>query len=54
MNQLSQRENLTTRMDTALKIAAKVQAAREGRNLADLLEDAVILYLKSVGANYAA
>jgi len=41
----STRENLTIRMEPALKKALKIRAVHEERDLSDLIEDAAQLYL---------
>ncbi|UBF27452.1 hypothetical protein K9N68_05765 [Kovacikia minuta CCNUW1] len=41
----STRENLTIRMEPALKKALKIRAVHEERDLSDLIEDAAHLYL---------
>ena len=47
MSQQTARENMTTRMKKSLKQQLKAQAVAENRCLADLLEDAAVLYLSS-------
>lgn len=47
MSQQTARENITTRMKKSLKQQLKAQAVAENRCLADLLEDAAVLYLSS-------
>ncbi len=47
MNQSTSRKNLTTRVRADLQKAIKHQAVDEERDLSDLIEDAIALYLKS-------
>ncbi|WP_181357435.1 hypothetical protein [Stenomitos frigidus] len=44
----SERENLTTRIHPELKEKAQIQAIRERRVMADLIEDALVAYLANV------
>jgi len=44
----SERKNATTRINPELKREAQIQAIREKRDLADLIEDALLAYLANV------